>query len=217
MRHICVRIMEDGLRVSVPVPASNKNALDFIYENKEEILKKQRLIRQKKEANHLKIQPGFRLRTFSFEVSLSPSVREVIHFKFTEGNLTIEHPASIDFEDKVFQEHCWNGIVYFMRKEARRILPVRTAELATRFGFTYSGVKIQSGKTRWGSCSRGRNINLSLYLMLLPGRLIDYVILHELCHTKEMNHSDRFWQWMDRVTDSKSSELRKELKKYNMP
>ena len=104
-----------------------------------------------------------------------------------------------------------------MRKEARRILPVRTAELATRFGFTYSGVKIQSGKTRWGSCSRGRNINLSLYLMLLPGRLIDYVILHELCHTKEMNHSDRFWQWMDRVTDSKSSELRKELKKYNMP
>ena len=107
--------MEDGLRVSVPVPASNKNALDFIYENKEEILKKQRLIRQKKEANHLKIQPGFRLRTFSFEVSLSPSVREVIHFKFTEGNLTIEHPASIDFEDKVFQEHCWNGIVYFMR------------------------------------------------------------------------------------------------------
>jgi len=58
---------------------------------------------------------------------------------------------------------------------------------------------------------------LSLYLMLLPADLVDYVILHELCHTKEMNHGPNFWIWMDRVTDKKSKELRAQLKNYHMP
>jgi predicted metal-dependent hydrolase len=53
--------------------------------------------------------------------------------------------------------------------------------------------------------------------MLLPAHLIDYVILHELCHTKEMNHGVNFWRWMDRVTDNKSKELRTQLKKHHMP
>jgi len=62
-----------------------------------------------------------------------------------------------------------------------------------------------------------KSINLSLYLMLLTAPLIDYVILHELCHTKEMNHGIRFWKLMDKVTESKSKELRAQLKKYHMP
>ncbi len=99
-----------------------------------------------------------------------------------------------------------------LRKQAKAYLPDRTQVLASRFGFSYHSLKINKSKGRWGSCSAKKNINLSLYLMTLPSHLIDYVILHELCHTKEMNHGPRFWILMDEVTGNQSKVLRKELR-----
>jgi predicted metal-dependent hydrolase len=101
-----------------------------------------------------------------------------------------------------------------LRGEAQRVLPGRLEALARQYGFTYSQVKISSSRTRWGSCSQRKIINLSFNLMRLPAHLVDYVLLHELCHTLEMNHSDRFWAHLDRVTEGKAQSLRKELKKY---
>jgi predicted metal-dependent hydrolase len=77
-------------------------------------------------------------------------------------------------------------------------------------------VKIQSSRTRWGSCSASNSINLSLFLMALSSRLIDYVIKHELCHTVHHDHSDKFWRLMDDVTDGKAKALRRELKANKM-
>ena len=96
-------------------------------------------------------------------------------------------------------------------------MPDRVKQLAEKYKFRYSSVKIQPSKTRWGSCSRERSINLSQYLLLLPAHLVDYVILHELCHTIEMNHGPRFWKLMDEVTDGQSKTLRAGLKDYHMP
>ena len=89
------------------------------------------------------------------------------------------------------------------------------AVLADRFGFKFKDVKIHKTHGRWGSCSSKGNINLSLYLLLLPRHLQDYVMLHELCHTVEMNHGPRFWKKMDEVTDNSSLALREEMKKYD--
>jgi len=99
-----------------------------------------------------------------------------------------------------------------MRNEALRILPKRLEIIALHHGFQYSGVTIRQTKTRWGSCSSKKRINLSSSLMLLPEHLIDYVLMHELCHTVEMNHSERFWSLMNRVTNGNAHQLSKELK-----
>ena len=74
---------------------------------------------------------------------------------------------------------------------------------------------VKNIKTRWGSCSSLNNINLNLHLMRLPDHLIDYVILHELAHTKEKNHGKSFWNLVDSlVMDLK--EMKKELKTYSI-
>ena len=106
--------------------------------------------------------------------------------------------------------------IRFLRLEALKHLPDRLHTLASLYNFTYSSVKISKGKSRWGSCSSKKNINLSLFLMKLPLHLIDYVILHELCHTIEMNHGPQFWELLDGVCNGKAKALRKELKTYHI-
>ena len=80
-----------------------------------------------------------------------------------------------------------------MRREAQEKLIPKTMELARAYGFSVQSVRITAAKKRFGSCSSENRICLSLYLMQYPAEAIDYVILHELCHTVEHNHSARFY------------------------
>ena len=79
--------------------------------------------------------------------------------------------------------------------------------LSMQHNLPYKSVKINSSSGRWGSCSTRGNINLSYYLVLLPKHLIDYVLLHELAHTREMNHGKRFWALLDRMTDGRAQSI----------
>ena len=101
-----------------------------------------------------------------------------------------------------------------MKKNALEYLPGRLQSLSLLHGFSYTSVKITRSKSRWGSCSSKKSINLSLFLMRLPSHLIDYVILHELCHTIEMNHGPKFWELLDKVSKGQAKSLRRELKGF---
>lgn len=86
-----------------------------------------------------------------------------------------------------------------LAKQARTALPIRVAEFASRMGISYGRITIRSQRTRWGSCSGKGNLNFNCLLMLVPAEVRDYVIVHELCHRKELNHSARFWAEVEQV------------------
>lgn len=79
------------------------------------------------------------------------------------------------------------------KKEARAYIVPKVQEYAAKFGFTYNNIRITSATTRWGSCSSKKNLNFSYRLILTPKEAVDYVIVHELCHLRQMNHSKKFW------------------------
>ena len=101
-------------------------------------------------------------------------------------------------------------------KRARTALPERLALLAQQYGFNYRSCTLKHVKSRWGSCSSKADIHLNVALMLLPLALLDYVLLHELCHTRQMNHSTAFWLEMQRV-DPLYQSHRQQLKQFKMP
>lgn len=82
---------------------------------------------------------------------------------------------------------------------AKTVVAERVARYAPLVGVTYGRVTIRSQHTRWGSCSGKGNLNFNCLLMLVPEEVMDYVIVHELCHRKEMNHSASFWAQVERV------------------
>lgn len=81
-----------------------------------------------------------------------------------------------------------------LEKKALEVIPKRVEYYARIIGVSYNRVTIRCQKTRWGSCSAKGNINLNCLLMLVPVKVMDYVIVHELCHRLEMNHSEAFWR-----------------------
>jgi predicted metal-dependent hydrolase len=99
------------------------------------------------------------------------------------------------------------------RQAARKVLSQRVDMLAERHGYRYRRLFVRNQKTRWGSCSARNNISLNVKLVRLPDRLMDYVILHELVHTRIKNHGSQFFAEMDRRIANRS-QLEAELKQY---
>ena len=89
--------------------------------------------------------------------------------------------------------------IRLLADQALRELPPRIAAYAGQMGVTYGRVTIRNQKTRWGSCSSKGNLNFNCLLMLTPREVQDYVIVHELSHRKEMNHSPKFWEVVEEV------------------
>ena len=90
-------------------------------------------------------------------------------------------------------------VIYWYRTQAKRLLPPRTAFWAQRMGLDYSRIRISSARTNWGSCNARSGINLSLFLLTLCPRGIDYVIVHELCHIRHLDHSKAFYAAVEKV------------------
>ena len=104
-----------------------------------------------------------------------------------------------------------------MREKARALLEPKLREAAARHGFGFKGrVAIKNNVTNWGSCSSKGNINLNMRLILLPGHLQDYVILHELCHLRHQNHGPQFHALLDSLLGGRERSLSGELREWRI-
>ena len=99
------------------------------------------------------------------------------------------------------------------RRQAKARLEERAAYFASRMGVSYQRISVRAAKTRWGSCSAKGNLNFHWKLILMPPQVLDYVVVHELAHRKEMNHSPAFWAEVEKILPD-YRERRKWLKTY---
>jgi predicted metal-dependent hydrolase len=104
------------------------------------------------------------------------------------------------------------SVIDALRMEAMSFLPKRLSFLAEKFGYSYEKVRFSHSSGRWGSCSTSGTISLNIAMMKLPFELIDYILLHELSHTTQMNHSEKFWKQVE-ASDPLYKQHRAALKK----
>lgn len=116
----------------------------------------------------------------------------------TDKKIIIPFKTHYEPSNNLHLQKIKKAIMKALRVEAEKILLPRLRDFAADYRFRYQSASIKQVTGRWGSCDSNRHIVLSLYLIQLPLELIDYVIIHELCHTVQMNHSQKFWSLVER-------------------
>jgi len=207
------KVHQDGIvHVSIPPNGSYNEAESILLKNiKEKILAAQK---------QLKTQSPKR-KYFDFDTIISIRFAKItfhqtdktnVYYYVDDDSIKLYIPKTFDIKAEETQAMIFRFIEEMIRKEAKLYIPYRVEELAEKHNFSYGNVKITSAKTRWGSCSGKNNLNFSLHLMQLSDELIDYVILHELCHTIHKNHSQAFYKILDEVCDGNHKKLNSQLK-----
>ncbi len=145
--------------------------------------------------NEIKIEQTFDLFVKRHKVSF---VNYVLSFTSPAG--------SVETKEELYEN--------WLKKTAKKSLIERVNYIAEKFNFQVGKISIRSQQTRWGSCSSKGNLSFNYNLLRFRKEVVDYVVIHELCHVKEMNHSEKFWNLVEKYCPD-YKKLRKELKKHS--
>lgn len=193
-----------NVKITLPFSCPYKIAENFA-DKKQDWIKE-----QLNKFDFFQIDETYKTKTNNLIISTGFVQKPVI--RQTKGIVQFIYPIGSDFYSKEIQEKAKLAIKKALRLEAENYLPKRLAELALKFGFKYNKIALKNHKTRWGSCSYNNNINLNINLMNLDKEFIDYVLIHELCHTIEKNHREGFWKLVQKCMPE-AQKIRQELKK----
>lgn len=186
---LSMKMDETGkLIVKVPLFANKKTIEDFINRNKTWIEERKKNILQR-------VKEFKEWEKFFF-------FGEEYELKFDEENNQIYFDGLNFYLHKKYKDIVKQKLIIFYKLEAKKYISKRTKEIAEISNLKFNILKITSAKTRWGSCTSKQNVNFSYRIILAPIKTIDYVIIHELAHLKEMNHSKKFWFLVDTISKS---------------
>ena len=203
----------DLVKVSVPVGISFEYAEKIVREKTGWIKKHQQKLKRLDE-NRTIFNEDTEFHTKNHRLIIRKTNDKDITAKVADGIIIVFCPFEENVENDSVQFFIRRVIEETYRIEAKQFILPRVRELAVKYGFKYNRVFIKNIKSRWGSCSKKDNLNFSLHLMRLPDELIDYVILHELAHTIEHNHSKKFWDLLDRILGNAKA-VDKKVNKYS--
>lgn len=204
-KNIRLSIAHNGeVRLTLPLWAPYSAGIDFLKQHTEWILEQRPEVKIIAQGH-----PVGKAHHIHFDRSSGDSVTS----RITSNQVRILLPVGMRSDNPEAQKAVRTAAVRALKKEASSLLAQRTKLLAQNFGYTYKSIDIKQLKGRWGSCSDKQEITFNCYLMQLPWNLIDYVILHELAHTKVMAHGPVFWEEMSHTIPNIQS-VRKEIKKH---
>lgn len=212
-KRLSVTVNRHGaVRLSFPLGCSAKAALEFMDGHVEKIEAMRRRMIEKTESERSIIEPPYSTPSHTLEFADAPDGK--ISGRITSGRVIIKVPPPVPHDDEALQAFVRKTLARALCVEGKRMFPRIVEELARKHGFSYRSVRVRATTSRWGSCSARDDISLSAYLVRLPHRLIEFIVLHELCHTRHKNHSAAFHQLLDSLTDGREKELCRELKQY---
>lgn len=222
LRGIRLSVTQSGaVQAQAPLHMPKRMVEGFVRENKQWILKS--LHRQIPNLE-LSLVNGFRIGSLPGAVSLQLRVDKNEEFKFQQKNQHIlvagafvqenssgPNTAKLNLQQKGLLD---KEVVKALRQQAKEVLTARLKAFSKQYSLPYNGVTIRNTKTRWGSCSGANNISLNLWICILPEDLADYILFHELAHTKHKHHQADFWSEVARAIPNYKI-LRTRLKSYN--
>ena len=212
-KRMILRYKEGGFYITIPPGVGIKSALQFFNDNRDFCRKALENTKIKRPEDNL-FDEHTKWKSLTFKLKISSTKMSQHYYRFTDGILYFYYPQKCDIYSKNTQSIVKKLLDNVLRSEAKIFLTNRLKMLAEKHGFQYKSCTVRSSTSRWGSCTSHKNINLSYYLMMLSIELVDYVLLHELCHLKEMNHSPQFWALLDSLVGGNAKKYRQKLKKY---
>lgn len=153
----------------------------------------------------------FNIHTDLLQLRLTPYDGDQFLVRRRTGDVILQCPRRKLTPSSDVQLWMRKAIRELLRHQAKAIFPARLKRLSESSGLAYNRLAIHQTSSKWGSFSSKRNLNLSLYLMLLDSRYVDYTMLHELCHSREMNHGPQFWELLNSFLDGQARQRSREM------
>ncbi len=214
LKRVGIAITSSQIILKKPLFYPKSEALYFFDTHRDWI--REKILQRESKTKRISFSPDSSFICDAFSIKYQPYEGTAFKAQLLRSRkeLLIYYPTQTDFNDVSTQKALCKIVGNALLIEAKRILPPWLEQVAKTHGFQYAECKISRMRSQWGSCSSKKSIHLSSALLLLPKELTEVVMLHELCHTIEMNHGPHFHALMAEHTQNRETELTRQLHDY---